>query len=74
MHLPIIAHWARYHKVGGVRTVCETDTKGLMSPVYVLMRCVDNALIGQWQGSDGGGEHHDMVDQTLPDKEGAHLT
>jgi len=49
----------------------------LMSPVYALMRCVDNTLIGQRQGSDGWRRRPTiddiLFDQILPDKEGADL-
>lgn len=50
-----------------------------MDPVYALMRCVDNALIGQprWRrGGKGGVEVQTrdvLFDQALPDTAGAHL-
>ena len=52
VHSRVIAHWARYREVGGVRAVCEKDAKdgsaeGLMGPMHALMRCINNALIDQ---------------------------
>ena len=52
VHSLVIAYWARYREGRWVRVVCGKDAKdgsveGLMSPMYALMRCVDNALIDQ---------------------------